>query len=129
MRRPTDRSLESWVRELIAEGRLYRFYKSEEFQELRAQALRDHHNECAECAKRGKYRRAKVVHHVHEVRDRPDLALTRWVREPDGSITENLIPLCQEHHEMAHGRAFAGRGEHLQAEREREAEERFPERW
>lgn len=129
MRCPRDRSLESWIRELIAEGRLYRLYKSEEFQELRAQVLRDHHNECAECAKRGKYRRAKVVHHVHEVRDRPDLALTRWVMEPDGTLTENLVPLCQECHERAHGRAYAGRGEDMQTKMEQEAEQRFPERW
>lgn len=129
MRCPTDRTLESWIRELIAEDRLYRFYKSPEFRQIRAEVLRDYHNECKHCMEHGKYTRAKVVHHVHEVRDRPDLALTRWVREPDGSITENLVPLCQEHHEMAHGRAFAGRGEHMQAEREREAEQRFPERW
>lgn len=126
---PSDRSLESWIRELIAEGRLYRFYKSEEFQELRAQVLRDHHNECAECAKRGKYRRAKVVHHVHEVRDRPDLALSMYYRDADGTVKPNLVPLCQECHERAHGRAYAGRGEDMQAKREQEAEQRFPERW
>lgn len=129
MRVPTDRSLASWIRELEAEGKLYRFYKSNEFRALRAEVLRDHHNECAECAKRGRYRRAKVVHHVHEVRDRPDLALTRWVREPDGTVTENLIPLCQECHEIAHGRAYAGRGEDAQERKEKEAEERWPERW
>lgn len=35
----------------------------------------------------------------------------------------------REHHEEAHGRAFSGRGDALQAERERRAEEEFPERW
>ena len=129
MRAPTDRSLASWIRELLDAGQIVRFYKCDEWLALRAEVLRDHHWECAECAKAGKYRRARVVHHVHEVRDRPDLALTRWVREPDGTTTENLLPLCQEHHEEAHGRAFAGRGEQLQAKREAEAEERFPERW
>lgn len=129
MRAPTDRSLASWIRELLDTGQIVRFYKTQEWLQLRAEVLRDHHWECAECAKRGRYRRARVVHHVHEVRDRPDLALTRWVREPDGTMTENLIPLCQEHHEEAHGRAFAGRGEAIQRKREQEAEERWPERW
>lgn len=128
MRCPTDRSLASWIRELIAEGRLYRFYKSQDFRELRAQVLRDYHNECKRCRDRGKYTRAKVVHHVHEVRDRPDLALTRWVREPDGTITENLIPLCQNCHEIEHGRAYEGR-DNTNHERLREIEEKYPERW
>ena len=129
MRAPTDRSLASWIRELLDTGQIVRFYKCDEWRELRAEVLRDHHQECSECAKHGKYTRARVVHHVHEVRDRPDLALTRWVREPDGTMTENLVPLCMEHHEMAHGRAYAGRGDAIQAQREAEAEERFPERW
>lgn len=129
MRRPSDRSLESWIRELIAEGRLYRFYKSTEFVELRRQVLAREHNECVECRKRGRYRRAKVVHHVNEVRDRPDLALSLYYKDTDGTVKPNLIPLCQECHERAHGRAYAGRGEDVQTKREQEAEKRFPERW
>lgn len=129
MRAPTDRSLASWIRELMEAGEVWRFYRTREWLELRAEVLRDSHYECRACAEHGKYRRARVVHHVHEVRDRPDLALTRWVREPDGTVTENLLPLCQEHHEEAHGRCFSGRGEAAQARREAEAEELFPERW
>lgn len=129
MRAPTDMSLAAWIRELMEAGEIYRFYKCREWLELRAEVLRDNHWECRECAKNGRYRRARVVHHVHEVRDRPDLALTRWVMEPDGTTTENLLPLCQEHHEEAHGRAFAGRAEAMQREREAEAERDFPERW
>lgn len=125
---PTDRSLATWIRQLIDEGKLYRFYKTREFRELRAQVLRDYHNECKACAERGRYTRARVVHHVHEVRDRPDLALTRWVREPDGTTTENLIPLCQDCHEEAHGRAHRGRRAFDEGRAE-EIEERWPERW
>lgn len=128
MRVPTDRSLAAWIGELIEEGKLYRFYKTPEFRKIRAEVLRDYHNECKRCRERGKYTRAKVVHHVHEVRDRPDLALTRWVREPDGSITENLIPLCQNCHEVEHGRAYIGK-DNIDHEKAREIEERWPERW
>lgn len=128
MRVPTDRSLASWISELIEQDKLYVFYKTPEFRKIRAEVLRDYHNECKMCREHGKYTRAKVVHHVHEVRDRPDLALTRWVREPDGSTTENLIPLCMNCHEIAHGRAYAGH-DNGAAEKAREIEERFPERW
>lgn len=125
---PRDRSLASWIYELMQDGKLYKFYKSPEFRQLRAEVLRDYHQECKHCRDRGVYTRAKVVHHVHEVRDRPDLALTRWVREPDGSITENLIPLCQDCHEIAHGRAYRGK-DNVNHEKLKEIEERFPERW
>lgn len=125
---PRDRSLASWIWELIAENKLYKFYKSPEFVRLRAEVLRDYHWECVRCRERGVYTRAKVVHHVHEVRDRPDLALTRWVREPDGSTTENLIPLCFNCHEIEHGRAYRGK-DNVNHEKLKEIEERFPERW
>ena len=129
MRVPSDRSLASWIRELIAEGQIVRFYKCDEWRELRRQTLENEHFECEECRKRGKYRRAVLVHHVNEVRKRPELALSLWYKDTDGVIKKNLQALCFECHEKAHGRAYAGRGEQAQAEREREAEERFPERW
>lgn len=128
MRVPQDKSLAEWIRELIAEDKLYKFYKTEEFRKVRAEVLRDYHNECKRCRERGRYTRAKLVHHVHEVRDRPDLALTRWVREPDGTTTENLIPLCQNCHEVEHGRAYQGR-DNVNHKKLQEIEEKYPERW
>lgn len=129
MRVPTDRSLESWIRELIRDGKLYKFYKTPEFQQLRREVLEDYHNECKRCRGRGRYTRAKVVHHVNEVRDRPDLALTRYIIKPDGTKVENLIPLCQMCHEEVHGRAWRGRNEEARAKKEEEAEAFAPERW
>lgn len=128
MRVPTDRSLASWIRELLDRGEIYRFYKSPEWTRLRAEVLRDHHQECKRCMENGRYKRARIVHHVHEVKDRPDLALTRWVEEPDGTITENLIPLCFNCHEEEHGRAYKGR-ETADPRKLEEIEERWPEKW
>lgn len=54
---------------------------------------RDHY-ECQECRRLGKYHRVENVHHIKEVKDRPDLALD----------LDNLICLCVEHHNEVHGR-------------------------
>lgn len=105
MRIPKGTSLSSWIRELEREGKLYRFYKTREWLELRESVLRDNHNECIRC--KGKepavYTRAVHVHHVNEVKDRPELALSRTYRDAEG-VKPNLLPLCRVCHNAAHGR-------------------------
>lgn len=48
------------IRELIAENKLYRFYKSREWQQLRDRILREHHYECAWCKEKGKWSYVKI---------------------------------------------------------------------
>ena len=105
---PRDRRLEDWIRELARDKKLYLFYKSPEWLALRAEVMRDHHNECERCTERGKLTRAETVHHENEVRKRPDMALTRWVDEPDGTRREVLHPLCNQCHNEVHGRVLSG---------------------
>ena len=45
MRVPLDRSLASWIRELQEQGRLYRFYKTKEWLQLKNEVMEDHHFE------------------------------------------------------------------------------------
>lgn len=108
MRVPTDRPLSVWIRELIEAGKLYQFYKTPEWLGLRDQVMADHHWECERCEERGKLTRADTVHHEFEVRKRPDMALTRWVVEDDGTRHEVLHPLCNQCHNDAHGRTLKG---------------------
>lgn len=109
---PKDRTLADWIRELESEGKLYRFYKTPEWAALRDEVLEDHHHECKRCKEQGHYSYAFTVHHDIEVRDRPDLALTRWITEPDGTRREILEPICMACHNAEHGRDFNGwRGE------------------
>ncbi|WP_437177054.1 HNH endonuclease [Heyndrickxia ginsengihumi] len=68
------------------------FYQCKEWRQLRVQALERDNYECQECKRRGKYRRGKNVHHIKEVKDRPDLALT----------LENLETLCIQCHNEIH---------------------------
>lgn len=106
---PRGMALEDWIRQLYREGRIYRFYKSPEWLRLRLHVLQEAHWECEECRRLGKYSRAKVVHHVNEVRDRPDLALSAWYTDQEGNRRRNLKALCMDCHEVEHGRAYRGR--------------------
>jgi 5-methylcytosine-specific restriction protein A len=118
VRVPTDRSLASWIRELIAEGRLYRFYKTDEWLALRDRILQRSHCECEWCRDLGKYERAVTVHHVNEVKDRPELALSETYVARGGKRKRNLIALCARCHNKAHKR-FQGAKARRQLNEER----------
>lgn len=99
---PTNKSLDEWIRELIQEDKIIKFYKTKEWIELKNEVMRDNHYECAECLKRGKYTRADCVHHVNEVKIRPDLALSRYYVDKNGEKIPNLVPLCNTCHNILH---------------------------
>lgn len=87
--------------QLIADGSEHEFYLWPEWKRepdgLRAQVLRLDHNECQVCKRRGKYRRATIVHHVKHLRNRPDLALSIY----DGEERQ-LESVCKKCHEEYH---------------------------
>ena len=105
MRVPTSISLASWIRDLTKSGKLYRFYKTDEWLNLRNQVLSDNHWECSDCKRKKPaiYSRAVTVHHENEVKDRPELALSRTYRDASG-VHENLTPLCAKCHNARHDR-------------------------
>lgn len=107
MRVPVDVSLAAWIRQLIEIDRLYRFYKTDEWLWLRAAVLKEKHDECEACKACGIYSRAVTVHHVNEVKARPDLALSRMYRDTAGALRPNLVALCDRCHNKAHHR-FCG---------------------
>lgn len=115
--------LATYIRRLLAEGNEWKFYKSREWLALRDEVLREGHYECARCLEHGRYTRAVMVHHVNEVRKRPDMALTKTYVDDEGQERKNLVPLCFACHEKEHDRFDAFRAE--------KAKERFSneERW
>lgn len=113
----TEDQLERWIRELIREGRLDRFYKWHEWRELSDNIKRENNNECQLCKQRGKHRAARTVHHVKHVREFPRLAMSRTYTDENGKEQKQLIPLCEPCHNEQHpekGRAIKGsNGKHF----------------
>lgn len=102
MRIPQDKSLNEYIKDLIRRDKVELFYYTDDWKELRADILKDFHNECHECLKKGRYTRADCVHHINEVRHRPDLALSRYYTDKEGMRQLNLIPLCNTCHNIIH---------------------------
>lgn len=102
MRIPTDISLESFIGSLIEMNKLYIFYKSDDWLELRQEVLEEHNFECQECLKRGRYTKADCVHHVNEVRHVPRLALSKTYIDKFGKEQKQLVPLCNTCHNIVH---------------------------
>ena len=103
MRIPADIPLATYIRRLIEADKVEQFYFTDDWKELRQEVLEYFHNECQECLKQGKLTTDELcVHHINEVRDRPDLALSRYYTDIKGQQQHNLIPLCKQCHNMIH---------------------------
>jgi 5-methylcytosine-specific restriction protein A len=88
----TDTELVQWITTLIQRNKIVVFYKSGVWRQLRADVLKDQHDECKMCKDNGVYEEATMVHHIKYVRDDPQLALTK----------SNLMALCDECHYQIH---------------------------
>jgi 5-methylcytosine-specific restriction endonuclease McrA len=102
MRIPSNMSLASYIMKLIKQDKIVMFYKSKDWIELKAEVLEELHNECQECLKHGKYTHADVVHHCLEVRQHPELALSKYYTDKDGQKQRQLVPLCHACHSIVH---------------------------
>lgn len=111
-----ERRFAAWC----AEHDPHRFYKWSRWLDVREKVLRADRRECVNCrAKYHRYRRADTVHHVNHFRDRPDLALEEFYADPvTREKRRNLVSLCHDCHEEAHGfRKAKPEGEALTEER------------
>ena len=105
------KELTTWINNLISINRLDKFYHSKYFKKVKREVLREQHYECQHCRDKGKLtivkenrKRSGVVHHMLEVRKRPDLALSKYYIDEQGKKQRQLIVLCNEHHELIHDR-------------------------
>lgn len=99
-------ALAACIRELIKQHKLYLFYKSPEWLALRDEVLREAHYECEECREKSPsiYSQAFTVHHEMEVKDHPELALSKTYRDSEGNVKRNLFALCARCHNEKHHR-------------------------
>lgn len=81
-----------WLEGLIKKDNLKKFYDSALWKHKRNEIRQRDNYECQECKRKGKYSRAQNVHHLKEVKDRPDLALT----------DDNLECVCIRCHNAVH---------------------------
>ena len=81
------------------------FYIWSKWLRVRREVLQTDKYECQRCkALHHKYTRATTVHHVNHFKERPDLALEVWYRNPaTHEQARNLISLCHDCHEEVHG--------------------------
>ena len=99
--------LEKWIKELITNNELWRFYKSKywagnkDIKGLKNEVLEEQHYECQECLKEGKIAKADTVHHVQFVRKHPRLALSKYYTYK-GKQYKNLIAVCAACHNRLH---------------------------
>lgn len=110
------KELEQWITQLIKEDKLYKFYKSKKWKQKKEKILREFHNECAWCRKKGKISEAETVHHIQFVKKYPSLALSEFYTY-QGEQHRNLVPLCHDCHDMAHGRMKYQKREQFNEER------------
>ena len=81
----------------MTEAQATHFYKSRTWRKKRAEVLSLDKHECQHCRQRGRYRAASMVHHVLELKHRPDLALDIWHGDK-----RQLLSLCDPCHEQVH---------------------------
>lgn len=97
-----SKGLSNYIKGLIKDDNLASFYKSKAWRILREEVLEEYRHECQRCLERGRYTHATMVHHVQEVRRRPDLALSKTYVDAEGIEHRQLIPLCHACHEKEH---------------------------
>lgn len=85
------------LQEKISADNVDSFYHWKDWEQLRTEVLRMDNHECQICKRKGRYRRADIVHHVKHLKDRPDLALSIW----DGEERQ-LVSVCRQCHEDLH---------------------------
>ena len=116
---PETNETAAYIKSLIAQGKLWKFYKGKAWITLKQQVLEENHFECRICKQNGiitrydespdgKRRLLSTVHHVNEVREHPDLALSRFYFDSSGERHDNLIPVCKACHNALHNRTFQG---------------------
>lgn len=98
------KDLVGWINSLITSNELWRFYSSKYWIKLSREVLKEQHYECQECLKKGILTKANTVHHVNFLKDRPDLALSKYFIDDQGHKQKQLIAICFNCHNKVHNR-------------------------
>jgi 5-methylcytosine-specific restriction endonuclease McrA len=83
----------------------HKFYKWRKWLRVRREVLELDRFECQRCRNiYHRYCKATTVHHVNPLKERPELSLEIWYRDPaTHKERRNLLSLCHNCHEEVHG--------------------------
>lgn len=114
--------LVAFIRKCERERKMDKVYKLKPWRILRDEVLKESHNECYDCKQVGKItlgteEEPLEVHHVNFVRIRPDLFLSKYFVDIDGTLKRNLIALCHKCHDKRHDRFKTSSNEFISDER------------
>lgn len=90
------------IKKLIAENRIEEFYNDKFWRRFSKKIIEENNFECEHCRRKGKYSRARLVHHVKHLKKFPHLAYSRYYIDENGVRHKQLVPLCQHCHELEH---------------------------
>lgn len=76
------------------------FYRSRAWKNRSKKIRKYYKNKCQRCKSLGKLTEATLVHHDKPLRDYPELAMEMYRITRDGRKVPQLIPLCDECHEI-----------------------------
>lgn len=99
--------LVKWIRYLMETNKMYIFYHSKYWKNLKEEILRADHYECQRCKEEGRLtllNDGSPVHHVNEVKKAPHLALSKYYYDKNGIKQRQLISLCFDCHNIIHDR-------------------------
>lgn len=95
-----------FTKQCIESNNLHSFYTCPAWVKLRVEVLAEDKYECQPCKGKGRYKRAKIVHHIKHVRQHPELALSKHYVDEDGNEQRQLISVCNGCHEKEHPERF-----------------------
>lgn len=99
--------LRTYLLYLIANNRLDKFYHSKAFRNLKKEVFKEQHYECQECLKENKLTiltLSDTCHHVRNLKDYPELALSKFFYDEVGNKVVNLVAICFDCHNKIHNR-------------------------
>lgn len=103
-----EKTLTEWINNLIREDKLYIFYKSKYFKNLREYVLSIDDHVCFNCHRKN----ATIAHHINHVREHPQLALSiYYFDKQERRKKRNIVSVCKACHNVLHPEKFGSLNE------------------
>lgn len=99
--------LSDYLLYLMANDKLEQFYHSKAWKNLKLEVFKEQHFECQECLKENKLTVLSLkdhCHHIKELKDFPELALSKFFIDELGNEQRQLEAICFECHNKIHNR-------------------------